>query len=74
MSLQQTYPKQENPATYESKLCKQLYWLYLQAIEDTRVVEDGRLLAVAKVLVLEQHNSLFTIQPVSIRNKRCNVE
>ena len=29
---------------------------------------------VAKVLVLEQHSHLFTIQPVSIRNKHCNAE
>ena len=32
---------QENPATYESKLSKQLYTLYLQAIEDPGDGGDG---------------------------------
>ena len=32
---------QENPATYESKLSKQLYTLYLHAIEDTWDGGDG---------------------------------
>ena len=32
---------QQYPATYESKICKQLYTLYLQAIEDTGDGEDG---------------------------------
>ena len=39
-----------------------------------RTPEMAEMAEVAKVLVSEQHSHLFTIQPVSIRNKRCNVE
>ena len=63
--------QQENPATYGSKLCKQLFVLYLQTIEDQEMEE---MVEVAKVLVLEEHSHLFTIQPVSISDKHCNFE
>ena len=36
--------------------------------------EMAEMAMMAKVLVPEQHSHLFTIYPVSIRNKRCNVE
>ena len=39
-----------------------------------RTPEMAEMVKMAKVLVLEQHSHFFTIQPVSIRNKRCNVE
>ena len=39
-----------------------------------RTQEMAEMAEVAKVLVPEQHGHLFTIQPVSLRNKRCYIE